>query len=84
VTEHEKAREWRERRGLSKARLAELTGYAYESIHHFEKGLTPPRTWKKARVAKVEPQPIDPYVWYRYKMCCAGVEALLSGVKFNW
>jgi len=83
VTEYEQARQWRERRGLSKARLAELTGYSYESIHHFEKGLTPPRTWR-SRAAKVKQQPIDPYVWHRYKTCCAGVEARLSGAEFNW
>ena len=84
MTEHEQARQWRERRGLSKARLAELTGYSYESIHHFEKGLTPPRTWRSRTTTKVKQRVIDPYVWHRYKTCCAGVEARLRGNKFQW
>lgn len=82
MTEHERARKWREKLKLSKARLAELTGYSYEAIHAFEKGMTAARTWKNRPPAA--PRKIDPYVWQRYKNCCAGVEAQLRGEDFQW
>ena len=83
MSEAEKARAWREKHKLSKAQLAELTGYCYEAINSFEKGATPARTWKSGKKA-APPRAINPYVWQRFKLCCAGVEAQLKGNEFNW
>lgn len=82
-TEHEKARAWRERHDLSREQLAQLTGYSYEAVVLFEKGLTPVRKWKGTR--KTEQREIKPEVWQRWKRVCAGVEAMLRERKhFNW
>lgn len=77
MTEHEKAKRWRERHGLSLAQLADLTGYSELSIRWFEKGLRPPNRGKD--------RTIDAYVWQRYKTACAGVTAQIhSKRKFDW
>ena len=82
MTEHERARRWRERHNLSKQQLAELSGYSWEAINLFEKGSTPSRTWaaKPSRPAA----PINGYVWQRFKRVCQGVEAELGGGRFDW
>ena len=82
--EHVKAKEWRERLGLSFDQLAELSGYAALSIRWFEKGRTAPRTAGKTADA-YKSRKIDPFVWQRYKLVCAGVERQLkNGSKFDW
>lgn len=76
-TEYEKARAWADKRGLSAARLSELTGYGTRAILWFWKGKQPKRGRK--REGK-----ISPAVWRRFRRCCAGVEAELNGKKFDW
>jgi len=83
MTEHEKAKAWREKAGLTLAQLAELTGYAEISLRWFEKGQTPPL--RLAKSGREHDRSISPYVWRRYRMACAGVDALLrSGREFDW
>jgi DNA-binding XRE family transcriptional regulator len=78
LTEHERARRWRQKRGFSQAKLASLTGFARETIFWMERGTTSPRPGAPAKS-------ISPWVMQRYKNCCAGVEAeLRSGKVFNW
>lgn len=84
MTEHKKAREWRERLNLTRQQLAELTGYSPESIFHFEKGLTPSRSWGDSK-RKAKQKPIDPFVWQRYRRCCEAVELEReTGRVFRW
>lgn len=81
--EHEKARQWREARGLSLAELAELTGYGEGSIRWFEKGMTPPL--RRAKGGKPHDRTISPWVWTRFKLACSGVDRQLrSGKTFEW
>lgn len=81
--EHEKARQWREARGLSVAELADLTGYGELAIRWFEKGCTPPL--RKAKGGKPNDRTISPWVWTRYKMACSGADRRLrSGKEFGW
>ena len=83
MTEHEKARQWRERLGLSKQDLADLSGFSYEAIHLFERGTTPSRTWKNRPPR--EPQAVNPYVWLRYKRVCQAVDLeLRTKEPFQW
>ena len=79
MTEHERAKAWREANGFTLPQLAELTGYGRETIWWMEQGSTPPSQKGNPRRGKIKP-----WVWQRYKMCCAGVEASLKGKKFNW
>ena len=83
MTEHEAARAWRERLGLTRAQLSELTGYSREAITDYERGLSRKRTWSiKSDV--LDPRPIDPRIWQRYKLACAGAAALIRGETFSW
>lgn len=77
MQEHERARRWRERRGWTQSRLAELTGYSREAIWWMENGTTPSHNGKKSG-------PIGKTVWTRYRNTCAGVDAANRGKKFNW
>lgn len=71
--EHSEARNWRKSRGLTVEQLAEQTGYSREAIYCFERG----------RMANGTDVP--DWVWRRYKMCCAGVEAeIRRGFTFHW
>jgi transcriptional regulator with XRE-family HTH domain len=81
VNEHEKAKRWREKTGLTVEELADKTGYSKESIYLFEKGFT--YNGRTAR-DKIKTKPLDERVWHRYRMACAGVRATLSGSTFNW
>lgn len=73
MKEHQQARQWRESRGLTVARLAELTGYSREAIYCMERGKT------------ANGLPIVPWAWQRFKMACAGIDAQVrSGVNFQW
>ena len=89
MKEHEKAKAWRERLGLSRKQLADLTGYSYESVKWFENGRAPPRSWSTS--AKRTPErdladaPNGQYAWQRFKRCCQAVEhELRTGVPFQW
>ena len=72
------ARLWRERLGYTRDQLAELIGYAPETIFWFEKGTTPPGRGAKGN------EPIKPWVWLRYQRACQGLDAEVNGVKFKW
>ena len=77
--EHDKAKAWRQAHNLSVQALADLTGYAVPTIYWMERGATPPNKNSKA------PGKIPWYIWKRYKMICAGVEAQLqAGKTFDW
>lgn len=78
MTEHERARKWRERLNLTRKQLAQATGYSQEAIYWFEEGATPPGRTQKKRGE------IQWYVWLRYKRACEGVDSELRGGKFKW
>ena len=78
MKEYEKAKAWRRKRKLTIDQLAQLTGYGPRSIIWFEQGLSPPNAQSNAR-------PVADWVWHRYRMMCAGVEAQIrSGRQFDW
>lgn len=84
MTEHAKARAWRERLGLTRKQLADLTGYSYESVLLFERGTTPSRTWS-TNPKKMKPKAIDDFVWQRYRRCCQAVDhELRNREPFSW
>jgi hypothetical protein len=73
MKQHRQAKEWRLARGLSIANLAELSGYSVEALYIFERGQNP------------DGSKIADWVWQRYKMCCAGIDAQIrSGIDFKW
>lgn len=77
--EHLKAKAWRESLGLSRQRLADLTGYSRESIYWYEKGAQPPT--KREGGGKPTPE----WIAQRYKLTCAGVARQIeTGKNFNW
>lgn len=83
-TEHQKAKEWRKQRGLTLDELANLTGYASITIYWMERGQTPPRTYTDGK-APQRSSHIKAWIWRRYKLACAGVEAQLhQGEVFDW
>lgn len=86
ASEHTKARAWRQRRKLTLKQLADMTGYSVPHICCMEAGLTPKRksnhTAGKAQTDRE--RAIKWFVWRRYKLACAGVEAELSGKTFAW
>jgi hypothetical protein len=77
MTEHDKARRWRERNSLSMQQLAKLTGYSVSAICWFERGQTPDRPKQSGRKGRE----IDPRVWIRYKRACHSVA---TREKFEW
>ena len=81
--EHHKAKSWRESHQLSVDQLSQLTGYSDKSIYWFERGETPPQ--RNAKGGNADDRRIKDWVWQRYKMACAGVQAgLKSGQGFDW
>lgn len=72
LTESERAQAWRLRRNLTQQQLADLTGWTKLSIYILERGIN------------TDGKPTTPWVWQRYKMACAGVEAKLRGQEFDW
>ncbi|MFA5897738.1 MAG: helix-turn-helix transcriptional regulator [Hyphomicrobium sp.] len=79
MTEHARAKQWREERGLTLDSLADLTGYTRQMIYWMERGQSPPNASHK------KPARVSPWIWQRYKMMCAGVEAQLqTGKTFDW
>lgn len=77
MTEHQRAKAWREKHGLTAEQLAKLTGYRPRMIFWMERGESPPNRTRGAA-------PTAPWIWQRYKMMCAGVEAQLQGKEFDW
>ena len=72
MREHERARAWRERMGLSVMQLEELSGYSREAIYGFEKG----KRWDGKH---------SDFAWHRFKMACSAVERqITSGKVFDW
>lgn len=84
MQEHEKAVKWRERMGLTKRELAKLSGYSYETINTYEKGVTPSRTWSTKPGFNAPSRKADGTIWLRYRNVCAGVERALEGKAFKW
>ncbi len=80
AAEFAKARRWRESLGLDQKAFGEQVGYSRMSVYWFEEGKTPPVRHKPRRSRQ-----IDPWVWHRYKLACAGLAAeIANGRKFNW
>ncbi|HXH94053.1 MAG TPA: helix-turn-helix transcriptional regulator [Thermoanaerobaculia bacterium] len=77
MTEHEKARAWRQSLGLSQKKLGELLGYSIETISWFEKGMTPPRLHETDRRIK-------PWIWRRYHLACRGLAAEMKNPRWDW
>jgi transcriptional regulator with XRE-family HTH domain len=70
---HERARAWREKRGLTLDQLSELTGYSVSALRQLEAG----KRFGGARHSE--------WVVERYRMACAGAEAQIkSGRRFEW
>ena len=69
----ERARAWRERYKLSVQDLADATGYSYEAVYQYERGL------------RADGTELSAFAWQRYQMACAGVQAQIkTGKKFKW
>lgn len=67
--EGEKARRWRERRGLSRPALGDLVGYSPEAIQAFESG-----AFSNGRA-------VSPTSMQTFKLACA---AVASNLSFDW
>ena len=69
---------WRKARNLDVQQLADLTGYSTQAIYLMERGIISTG------------EPVKPWAWQRFKMCCAGVELYMQTVQagqaklFNW
>lgn len=70
MTEGERARAWREGFGLSRPKLAAMTGYSVSAIRNFEAGAN-----------RGNGAPIPPKSMLAYKLACA---AVASGLTFDW
>ncbi len=70
IPEHERARNWRENAGLTRAALAKLTGYSYSAIQDIERGTHP------------NGNPVPHTAMQRYRLACAAISANL--VRFDW
>jgi hypothetical protein len=72
--ELQRAADWRTKRQLTMARLAELTGYSASNICRFEGGMVP--------ASQTQPEhPVTPTAFRRYKMICCAVDMLLRAGK---
>lgn len=69
IPEHERARQWREACGLTRAALSELTGYSPRAIGLLESG------------KNNNGDAIDPATMHRYRLVCA---AIMAGLDFDW
>lgn len=85
-SEHQKARAWRERVGLSPEQLAEHIGYTRQAIYWFERGETPPN--RNAKSGNAADRAHKPWVWLRYRRACGDLDAEMFGRKkgqvFAW
>jgi transcriptional regulator with XRE-family HTH domain len=70
MTEHEKARLWRQAMGLSRKALSQATGFSVSSIADIEAGRY-----------RENGHPIPAAVFQKYRLACGAVTA---DVKFNW
>ena len=71
--ENQQAKHWRTERGFTVDQLSDLTGYSREAIYCFERG--------KMANGNIVPE----WVWQRFKMACAGVDAQTRfGRNFMW
>lgn len=62
MTEFDKAKAWRQRQGLSRRELGELTGFSERSIFQFEAG------------KRSDGTPIQADAMQRYRLCCAAIQ----------
>lgn len=69
MSEHDRARQWRDGAGLSRQKLAQMIGYSVSSIQNMENGFTK------------NGAPISKNSLKSYKLCCA---AVASGLTFDW
>jgi DNA-binding XRE family transcriptional regulator len=78
MTEHQKAKAWRESHNLTTLQLGEMIGYSKESVWAMERGEAPSsRGRPKGKV--------DQNVWRRYKCACAALDAALKlNHRFDW
>ena len=72
----EKAKAWRERIGLTQAKLAEASGYSLRSVRNFEDGAQ--SGYSGGLSAKGKDRLIPPESWRKYALACAAVEAKLT------
>jgi transcriptional regulator with XRE-family HTH domain len=70
LPEHELARQWRERMGLSRAALGKLIGYSLSAVSDYETGK---RRSTGAAIGANE--------WLRYRLACA---AITAHIEFDW
>ena len=86
LSEHAKARAWRERIGMTPEQLAEHIGYTRMSIYWFERGETPPQ--RNAKGGNPDDRAHKPWVWMRYRRACGDLDAQMFGRKkgrtFAW
>lgn len=86
MTEHKRAKAWRERTGLTPDQLAEHIGYTRMSIYWFERGETPPN--RNAKSGNANDRAHKPWVWLRYKRACGDLDAEMfgrrKGARFDW
>jgi hypothetical protein len=69
----QQAKAWRLKRNLTVPQLAKLSGYTESMVWKFEAGYARPGLEHSE------------WVWQRYRMICAGIEAQLrSGRAFEW
>lgn len=73
VYDYEKARNWRERRRLSRPQLSALTGYSLSSINDFELGF----------VRGDRARPISASAMRRYRMVLAAISHGLEAWDFT-
>lgn len=75
MKQHAQAKAWREQRGLTRAQLADLTGYTVAAIYKLEAG------YRNGGTGEMHSE----WTWQRYRMACAGAEKQLrSGKEFRW
>jgi DNA-binding XRE family transcriptional regulator len=81
-----RAEAWRERLGLTKEQLADLTGFTAITIYWFERGETPPK--RNAKGGHENDRRIKDWVWMRWQRACGDVDAEINGrvagEKFRW
>ena len=82
MKEHEKLQAWLTRMKLDHTELGRQIGYSREAVYWFCRGETPPRRYRNSNHVNRE---IDPAVWQRFKLACAGFAAQRrTGKQFNW
>jgi transcriptional regulator with XRE-family HTH domain len=73
LKQHQQAKEWRARLGLTLDQLSDLTGYSIPAIRQLEAG----KRFGGGNHSE--------WVMHRYRMACSGAERQLkSGREFGW